>query len=139
MALSADEPRKYASGVPGLLASLPVAASTTLYEGAALGLTSTHARAFTDGDTFLGFAIRKADNSAGAAADIAVEVRTRGIVKLTVAGSGSSAPGAAVYATADNTFSITDSGSDTQIGKLHQQVDDTAWLVYFESTPVRSV
>ena len=82
MALSANTPRDYQLGD---IQYYPVKASTKIYEGAAVGLTSGYARGLVDGDYFVGFALEVADNSATATDGyIWVKVATKGRAKLTI-------------------------------------------------------
>lgn len=142
--LSANANREYEESGDPLITDVPVDASATIYEGAAVGENSSAgtARQLEDNDSFLGFAERKADNSSGSAGDVDCRVRQRGRVVLTVAGANNiNTKDAAVYAQDSNTFSLTDSGSDTQIGKLERVVDttNTKAVVYFEATALRSI
>lgn len=86
----------------------PVIASDIIYEGAAVGLVkaSGHARPLTSADRFIGFAEKKADNSAGAAAAINVRVIEKGKVLLPVTGAVITDVGNPVYAQDDDTFSF---------------------------------
>ena len=120
---------------------VPMIAADIIYAGAAVGDNGSGlARPFVDGDPFLGFAVAKADNSAGAASAITVRVLQRGTVKLTLAGTVTAAKLAdPIYATDDDTFSIADSGSDTAIGSLTRFISSTSGMVYFEALPVRSL
>ena len=83
--LAANKQRPYELGDYN---DIPVVASDIIYEGAAVGVVaaSGHARPLTTADRFVGFAIAKADNSAGAAAAINVTVQMRGEIQL--AGTG---------------------------------------------------
>lgn len=138
--LSANTKRVFEFNEDPLLTDVPVVASDIIYEGAAVGLSSGYARPFTDGDTFLGFAIAKADNSSGSAGDKYVRVAQRGQVKLTIGGTLAVTDlAASIYATDDDTFSKTDSGTDTVIGKLSRFVSTTVGIVRFEGSQVRSV
>ena len=49
--------------------------------------------------------------------------------------------GATVYVTEGNTFSLTDSGSDTSVGKVHEvtSTSNNTAIVYFEAAAVRSL
>jgi len=84
--LAKDTPRDQ---VLGNVNSFAVIASDIIYEGSAVGLVdaSGHARPLTSADKFVGFAIEKADNSLGSAADINVNVNKSGTVKLSVSGA----------------------------------------------------
>lgn len=104
--LAVDTPRTYELGDVN---EFPVIAAEIIYEGAAVGLVaaSGHAQPLTSADKFVGFAERKVDNSAGAAAAKNVRVNKRGSVQLAVSGAVITDIGAAVYATDDNTFVFT--------------------------------
>ncbi len=103
--LAANLPRAFELGERN---HLPVIASDIIYEGAAVGLVAAtgHARPLTAVDRFAGFAIAQADNSAGAAAAINVEVGECGLIELTVTGVVITDVGQPVYATDDNTFTM---------------------------------
>ena len=87
--LAANKPRAYEGGVVIEENALLVIASDIIYEGAAVGTVdaSGHARPLVGGDRFAGFANQKADNSAGAAAAISVDLKTKGKVQLAVTGA----------------------------------------------------
>jgi hypothetical protein len=136
MALSADTPRAYELGD---MNDLPVKASTTIYEGAAVGLSSGYARGLVAGDEFQGFATKKADNSSGDAAAINVRVKKKGCIQLPVTGvSGVTDVGDTVYASADGTFTLTSSGNSA-IGKIIRYISSTTVVVAFEGVAERSV
>lgn len=133
-ALTADLPREYAWNSKG--PHLAYTAVGTVYEGAAVGEVSSDGtcRNFVDGDYFLGFAAAQTANGA------LCTVVTRGVVRLTVSGGATNALGAVVYATTSNTFSTTDSGSDTAIGTIVQSIDgSTDCYVLFEGYQVRGI
>jgi hypothetical protein len=101
--LAVNKPRAYEQGHNN---HLPVIASDIIYEGAAVGVVdaSGHARPLTSADRFVGFATAKADNSAGAAAAIYVEVVKSGEIELPVTGAVITDVNQPVYATDDDTF-----------------------------------
>lgn len=103
--LAANKPRAYELGERN---HLPVIASDIIYEGAAVGLVdaSGHAQPLAAGNRFIGFAVAKADNSAGAAAAINVEVVKSGQAELTVANAAITDVGLPVYASDDDTFTL---------------------------------
>jgi hypothetical protein len=142
MALSTDKVREYMMTGPDDRNSLPVKASTTIPEGAAVSIASGLARNFNVSDTtdgFGGFAVKRADNGTGSDSDIRVEVKTRGYVKLSVAGvSGVGNVTDAVYASDNDTFT-TASTSNVQIGKVDQWIVGAWCWVYFEALAVRSI
>lgn len=134
--LAAEKPRTYQIAE---FVDIPAVASDIIYEGAAVGDSSGTARPLVALDAFLGFADRTADNSAGAAGAINVRCRQRGKVVLPVVGAASTDDiGATVYASDDDTFTLT-SSSNTAIGKVDSWVTGTTCVVYFEATQLRSI
>lgn len=143
--LAVDKPRDYSSvgDVPPLPLDIPVIASDIIYQGAAVGESSSAgtARPLAAGDTFLGFATAQADNSAGAAAAIKVNVRQQGYVWLSVTnGDNIDDLGITVYASDDDTFTSASTGN-TAIGKLvaYDSTRTHKCLVFFQAAPVRSI
>lgn len=118
MALTADTVRAYTTTE---MESHPVAASTLIYEGAAVGDNgSGYARGLNAGDVFLGFAAFKVDNSAGSAGDLRVEVM-RKPVELPVTSAALGDEGKPVYAQDDGTFGLV-KGSNSHIGYISRFV-----------------
>lgn len=120
--LAANKVRTYEGGKDTIEESaLPVIASDIIYEGAAIGIVaaSGHARPLVAGDVFGGFANAKADNSAGAAALINVDVRTKGKILLPVSGAVITDRGCAVYAQDDDSFSF-NPVAGTFVGYFHR-------------------
>lgn len=128
MALSADTPRTYEVGS---INAMPVKASTKIYEGAAVGLTSGYARGLVAGDAFVGFAERQADNSA-VATDGAINVRviSKGLARLTITSVAVTDVGSPVYASADGTFTLT-KGSNSYIGVVYRYDTTNTAIVAF--------
>ena len=108
--LATNTPRVF---VGGDVNELPVIAADIIYEGAAVGIVdaSGHARPLNSADRFAGFAIEKADNSAGAAAAINCRIWRKGCAKLAVSGAVITDIGQPVYATDDDTFVFLPTGS----------------------------
>lgn len=124
----------------GDLDDYPVIASDIIYQGAAVGENgSGYARPLVAADPFLGFAIDSADNSAGSAGDVNVKVRTRGVVRLTVAGATAITANdrQAVYASDDNTFTLT-ATSNSLIGYTRRWLASTDCLVEFDALAVKA-
>jgi hypothetical protein len=139
--LAADKPRQYDFGPEPLYTEYPIIASDTVYQGAAVGESSSAgtARPLVAGDTFLGFADEQTANEGGAASAKNVRVRTRGVIKLSVATAASAADNDdAVYASDDDTFTKASTGN-TQIGKILRWVTGTTCMVYFEGVAARSI
>lgn len=103
--LAANKPRAFELGDRN---HIPVIAADIIYEGAAVGIVdaSGHARPLNAADRFAGFAEFAADNSAGAAAAINVQVVKSGDVQLSVTGAVITDVGQPVYASDDDTFSF---------------------------------
>lgn len=128
--LAANKPRSYELGDRSMY---PVIASDIIYEGAAVGLVAGtgHARPLAAGDAFGGFAVAKADNSAGSAADINVETMRRGTIELSVTGALITDVGQPVYASDDDTFSFNPVGG-TFVGFVKRFVSSGVAVVEFD-------
>src|SRR5690348_466725 len=115
--LAADKPRAYENTGPHPdVNEIPIIASDTIYNGAAVGESSSTgtARPLVGGDNFMGFCVEQCANEGGAAAAKLVKVYTTGVVWLTVANATNiNQFGDAVYASDDDTFTIS-STSNTQ-------------------------
>lgn len=126
--------------VPTDIEDYPVIASDIIYQGAAVGENgSGYSRPLQAGDAFQGFAIAKADNAAGSAGDISVSVRTRGKVQLSVAGATAVTANdrAAVYASDDNTFTLTAS-TNSLIGYVSRWISSGIAVVEFDALAVKA-
>jgi len=131
MALTANTSRAFEQGDRN---EFGVSATTVVYEGAAVGLNPATglARPVATGDIFAGFAEAKADNSAGAAGAINVRVKDEGKVILAISGVAITDIGKAVYATDDNTFTLTQ-GTGVYVGRISRWISSGIALVSFES------
>lgn len=129
--LAANKPRAYELGSRN---HIPVVASDIIYEGAAVGVVaaSGHARPLSGGDRFAGFAEAKADNSAGAAADINVQLVRAGEISLSVSGAVITDVGQPVYASDDDTFVFTPTGGSF-IGFVKRFVSSGVVIVEFDA------
>lgn len=137
--LAADNPRVFESGHDNGLNALPVVASDIIYDGAAVGMSSGNARPLTAGDDFAGFCVKQADNSSGSAGDINVDLYQTGVVKLAVTGvTAKTDVGSDVYASDDNTFTLTASGNSS-IGTIVRYISSTTVMVKFEAVSNRSI
>lgn len=140
--LSVNTPRRFEAGFEDYFNELPVIASDIIYEGAAVGElndTGTYQPLGTGStvDKFAGFAVEKADNSAGAASAKSVKVRTFGRVQLAVTGvTATTDVGKDVYATDDNVFTLT-ATSGVTIGKIVRWVTGTTCIVEFRAFAMR--
>lgn len=129
--LAADKIRPFEGGNRN---EFPVIASDIIYEGAAVGLvTGTgHAQPLAAGNRFVGFALKKADNSAGAAAAINVLVVESGKVRLPVSGALITDIGQPVYATDDDTFVFSPVGG-VFVGFVHRFISSGVVVVDFNA------
>lgn len=129
--LAADKPRTYQLGE---IEEYPVIAADIIYEGAAVGENgSGYARPLVAADPFLGFNIETADNAAGSAGDIRVKVKTRGRIVLPISGLAITANDRPpVYASDDDTFTLTSSGN-TRIGHVSRWVSTGIAVVEFDA------
>lgn len=124
--LAANAPRDHQIGE---LEHYPVIAADIIYEGAAVGENGAgYARPLSGGDRFLGIALGKADNAAGAAGAVNVQVRKRGCVKLSVSGAVITDVGQPVYATDDDTFTFIKTGG-TFVGVVSRFVESGVVMV----------
>jgi len=129
--LAVNKPRAYELGDQN---DLPVIASDIIYEGAAVGIVKAtgHARPLTSTDQFGGFALRQADNSSGAAAAINVNVITEGEIELTVTGVTITDLRQPVYATDDDTFTMSPVGG-VFIGFVKRFVTTNTAVIDFDA------
>lgn len=133
--LAANKPRAFELGRGN---TLPVIASDIIYEGAAVGMVvgTGHCRPLAAGDVFVGFAERKADNSAGAAAAINVDLIKSGDIQLSVTGAVITDIGQPVYATDDDTFVFSPVGG-VFIGFVKRFVSSGVAVVEFDAGVLR--
>lgn len=133
--LAANKARSYELGERN---HLPVIASDIIYEGAAVGIVAGtgHARPLVGGDGFGGFSVAKADNSAGAAAAINVEVVECGEIELSVSGAVITDLRQPVYATDDDTFVFSPVGG-TFVGFVKRFVSSGVVIVSFDADSFR--
>jgi hypothetical protein len=132
--------RTYEVNEDPVLNDVPAVATDIVYEGSAVGdNASGYGRPLVAADPFMGFACADVDNSAGAAGDKKIRVRQKGTVQLTVVGAtGPGDVGETVYASDDDTFTLT-AGSNTAIGKVARHVSGTTCMVRFEALQARSL
>jgi hypothetical protein len=133
--LAANKPRAFELGERNMF---PVIASDIIYEGAAVGIVAGtgHARPLVGGDGFGGFAVYKADNSAGGAAAINVETVCRSEIELAVTGAVITDVRQPVYATDDDTFSFSPVAG-TFIGFVKRFVSAGVVVVTFDAETYR--
>lgn len=112
----------------------PVIAADIIYQGAAVGENgSGYSRPLVAGDPFQGFAIATADNAAGAAGAINVNVRAKGRIVLPISALAITANDRpAVYASDDDTFTLT-VGSNSLIGYVSRWISTGFAVVEFDA------
>lgn len=134
--LTADSPRVFKSGDTNVFGTLPVAASTTIFEGSAVGSNSGNMRQLVAADPFYGFCEKRVGPTT--AADV-VEVRKAGTVIANVVGATAvSDVGATVAMSDGDVFTLT-TASNSTIGKVSRWLGGTLCEVYFESVDLRSL
>lgn len=98
--------------------AIPVKAGAKIYEGALVGKTETgYGRPLQAGDTAIGFAKDYTDNTNGADGEKNCEVKAKGKVSLFISGITLADVGSNIYATDDNTFTLTET-NNSLVGKL---------------------
>jgi len=116
----------------GDINQVPVKASAIIYQGAAVGgHSSGYARPIANGDKFLGFADEKIDNSGGGDGVKTVRVRKRGAILLDISGVALGDIGKSVYATDDNTFTLSATNA-VYIGQISRIDSSGVALVEFD-------
>lgn len=143
--LAVDKPRVFAlTGEHPNYNEIPAIASDIIYAGAAVGESSTSGtgRPLVGADAFMGFAVERCDNSAGAAADKRIKVVKSGDVELVVSGVDNiNDEGSTVFASDDDTFTLTSTTTNSNIGKVVRVISTSAnkALVHFEAVHQRSL
>lgn len=127
--LAKDSPRKYGLGDKN---GFGIVAATTIYEGSAIGLSAGYARPLQAGDRFVGFADHYVENPGGAGA-VNVTVFKRGEIQLSIANLAITDVGLPVYASDDDTFTLTATGN-SYIGKVVQFESAGVGMVAFDTT-----
>lgn len=128
MALSADTNLVYEIGERS---TVPVKATSQIYLGSAVGYTSGYARALVAGDDFAGFAL---ENKLGGAADgdVNCAVTKSGQVELAITSIAVTDIGKPVYASADGTFTLTQS-TNSKIGTVSRWVSTGTAIVRYQA------
>jgi hypothetical protein len=128
-ALATDSNRIYELGD---INQVPVKGSSIIYQGAAVGgHSSGYARSIANGDKFLGFADEHIDNLGGGDGLKTVRVRKRGAILLDISGVALGDIGKSVYATDDNTFTLSDTNA-VYIGQISRIDSSGVALVEFD-------
>jgi hypothetical protein len=110
-----------------------MATGAKIFQGAAVGINTAtgYARPLNAGDLFVGFAESKMDNTLGQAGDLRVRVYDEGKVQLSIANLVITDVGKPVYASDDDTFTLTATGN-SYVGKVTRFVSAGVGMVTFE-------
>jgi len=114
----------------GPINTLPVKASSEIFRGSAVGLSSGYARALVAGDAFQGFADAYVKELAASNGSVFVNVITKGLIRETITGVAVTDTGAAVYMSDDGTFTKT-KGSNSFVGNVYRYVAANTCIIAF--------
>ena len=130
--LTTDTNRVYELGD---INEFPVLGGELIYQGAAVGLevASGYVRDLQVGDKFLGFAEDNIDASNASDGEKNIRVKRRGSVTLELSGAVITDVGKSLYATDDNTFTLSSAGSSVYIGQISRHQYDSEIIVDFDS------
>lgn len=111
--------------------AVALAAGTKVFQESLIGKTATgYGRALEAGDTAMGFAKDNVDNTDGTDGEKIVEVKSMGKVSLFISGLTIADVGKDVYASDDNTFTLT-STNNSKVGKIIRFEKSDYAIVYF--------
>ena len=110
---------------------LPVKASSAIYEGSAIGITSGYCRHLAAGDKFMGFALQDVPSQTSDG-DAYVRLRTKGRIVLTVTSVAVTDIGKPVFASDGNAFTLTQS-TNSHIGRVVGVYGTNLAVVDFDS------
>jgi hypothetical protein len=134
MAQSADLARTYEIGV---INTLPVYGTTTLYRGVAAGEVSGYIRALVAGDPFRGFVdayvtnvVNALTGDTGASGAKSVNLITDGLLRITLTGVAITDVGKPVYMSDDETFTLTQ-GTNSLVGYVYRYVAANTCVITF--------
>jgi hypothetical protein len=106
-ALNTDTNRVFET--PNDTNAIPAAAAAKIYQGALVGRTAAgYGRPLSAGDTAVGFAKDNIDNTNGVDGEKTCELKAKGKVSLFISGITLGDVGRKVYASDDNTFTLSD-------------------------------
>ncbi len=126
--LSAATARDY---LQGDVDDLKVKASSAIYEGSAIGITSGYARQLAAGDKFAGFALCDVASQTSDG-DARVRVRHKGKIVLAITSVAVTDIGKPVYATDGNAFTLTAS-TNAHVGRVVDVYDTNKAVVEFDA------
>ena len=135
-ALSKDTNRVYEIGE---INEAPMVGGATIYQGSAVGANSSgYARSLQATDLFLGFSEDHFVNSGSDGAKNA-RIRKKGSVLLEINGIALSDINKSVYATNDNTFTLSSDNDAVYIGQISRIDSSGVVLVEFSSSALAPV
>jgi hypothetical protein len=112
---------------------LPIKASTEIFLGSAVGLTSGYARQLVAGDLFGGFAEQHVNNNIATDGAAVIPVRQSGRIQVAIASAAVTDINKAVYMSDGATFTYT-STSNTLVGRVIRWVSTGIVVVEFGAT-----
>ena len=129
--------KKYFDHQENKLCTLPVVASDVIYAGA---LVKANAAGYAEpcaaeaGAVFVGIATETIDNSAGAAGDLSVEI-LRGVDVTFTGQTGFEQAdiGSKVYASDDQTISVTQASNEQEVGTVVEYISATSVRVQLKN------
>jgi hypothetical protein len=134
--LTNDANRSYELGD---INQLPIKGGSIIYEGAAVGSNSSgYAKPITNGDKFCGFADEKIDNSGGGDGAKTVRIRKKGSILLDISGITLADINKSVYATDDNTFTLSATNA-VYIGQISRIDSSDVVVVEFDAAALPPV
>jgi len=120
----------------GDINELPVAAGELIYQGAVIGYNSSgYVRNLNNTDNFAGFAEDHIDNSTGLDGAKRIRIRKRGSILLEITGITLTDLGRAVYATNNNSFTLSPTNA-VYIGQISKIEDSGLAVVEFAFYPL---
>lgn len=128
--LSANAQNTYELPGLGSLNDLPIKASTEIFLGSAVGLTSGYARQLVAGDLFGGFAEQHVNNSIATDGAAMIPVKQSGRIQAAITSAAVTDINKAVYMSDGATFTYT-STSNTLIGRVVRWVSTGIVIVEF--------
>lgn len=130
MASTTDRFLNRRSVIARMLNALPMAAAAKAYQDTYAGVSAGLVRPLVAGDKFAGVFTRQFDNSSGAASALTAEVENNIDVEDDVTGvTGVADYGKLVYATADDTLTLTAAGGSL-VGIIRQHVTGTTCMIH---------
>lgn len=134
--LAADKVRVFEQDLNPQLGHLPIIAADTVYRGSAVGDNgSGYGRPLVSGDPFRGFAEAQCANESGAAGALNIFLRQQGVIQLAVTGASAVTDiGAPVFATDDDTYTLSPGGS--LVGTVKKWLTGTTCLVAYRANQV---